>query len=100
MFTEVGFGTFVRRYLDQAKERYGIEFGDKYPNPAVYTIDAKGAWAYEIFGGFSVRVFRWRRCDLPEVIISGPYSAAETSEEFEARFDREFWAAIEKLRID
>ena len=45
MFTQPGFGSFVGKFLAQARERYGIEFEDQYPNTAVYTLEAKGAWA-------------------------------------------------------
>jgi hypothetical protein len=99
MFTQVTFGQFLGKFFDQARERYGIEFGDQYPNVAVYTPQARGLWGFEIVGGFSVRLFRWLRHDLPEIVISGPYdNDKETPEEFQSRFEREFWEVVERLR--
>jgi len=100
MFTQVGFGEFLEPFLDEASLRYGVEFGDQYPNPAVYTMGARGAWGYEIMAGFSLRLFRWLRQDISDVTIAGPYSKDESPQEFVKRFTREFWEAIDRLRTD
>ena len=68
--TQVSFGQFLEPFFDQALTRYGIEFGDQYPNLAVYTPQAAGLWGYEIEGGLNLRLFRC--LTDKEEVIPGP----------------------------
>ena len=95
MYTEVTFAEFLGRPLDKAKAERGIEFHQS-PNVPIHWTE--GDWLYEIQNGFSVRLFRWLKHDH-EVVIDGPDwgNLRQTREEFEARFENEFDAAIERL---
>jgi hypothetical protein len=95
MYTQVTFGDFLTRILEKVKRERGIEF-DRYPNIAVHWDE--GDWLYQICNDFSVRVFRWLRAD--KILIEGPYHdipPLETQEDFEARFEVEFNAAVDQL---
>jgi len=97
MYTQVTFGEFLVRILNNIKRERGIEF-DEYPKVPVQW--SEGDWLYEVRKDFSVRVFRWLRRD--EVLIEGPYRdipSAENHEEFEARFAAEFDSAVDQLML-
>lgn len=53
MYTQVSFGDFLARILENIKSEREIEF-DEYPNSGVQWSD--GDWLYEIRKDFSVRV--------------------------------------------
>jgi hypothetical protein len=98
IYTEVGFGLFLETVFAWAKAEHGIVFGH-YPNPHVPWRDSD--WLYQIVGGFSLRIFRWPSHEQRQEIIEGPYEGSNSQKsrkDFEARFENDFRAAVERLR--
>jgi hypothetical protein len=94
MYTEVTFGLFLERLFAQVKSAHGIEFG-QYPNTAIKWSD--GDWLYEM-DGFSVRLFRWPPRPKREILVEGWVGTQEMREQFEARFEHDFFRAIATLK--
>ena len=96
MYTQVAFAEFLGRLLDKVKEQRGIKF-DESPNVPIHW--QRGDWLYEIKSDFSIRLFRWLDHDKEEEIVAGPNwsNGEETREEFERRFENDFWKALDSL---
>ena len=76
MYTQVTFGLFLERVLDEIRQDFGIEF-DEYPNTAVHWLE--GQWlSHE---KRTIKGWHWR----------------DDRDAFEARFASEFRGAIQEL---
>ena len=90
MYTQVTFGLFLERVLDEIRQDFGIEF-DEYPNTAVHWLE--GQWLYSM-DGFSVEIFQWLSHE--KRTIKG-WHWRDDRDAFEARFASEFRGAIQEL---
>jgi hypothetical protein len=97
MYTQVTFAEFLDPLFDKARSERGIEFQAS-PNVPIHW--QPGDWLYEINNEFSVGLSRWLDHDKEELIIPGPNwnNPGETHPQFEERFERDFWLALDSLK--